>query len=63
LNEGKVANYLMAGRELWLVYPDEKKLEPYVAREPVQTYRSGDTLEGCGLLAGFRLSISSVWPS
>ncbi|MBL8156663.1 MAG: Uma2 family endonuclease [Anaerolineae bacterium] len=59
----KVANYLAAGCELWLVYPDEKKLERYVAGEPVQTYRSGDTLPGRGLLEGFRLDIASVWPA
>jgi Uma2 family endonuclease len=59
----KVANYLSAGCELWLVYPDEEKLERYIAGEPVQTYRSGDTLEGRGLLTGFRLEIASIWPA
>ena len=58
----KVANYLAAGCELWLVYPDEEKLERYIAGEAVRTYRNGEILEGRGLLEGFRLEISSIWP-
>ena len=58
----KVANYLAAGCELWLVYPDEEKLERYIAGEAVRTYRNGDILEGRGILEGFRLEISSIWP-
>lgn len=58
----KVANYLKAGCELWLVYPDEEKLERCLPGEAVRTYRSGEVLEGQGVLAGFTLEISTIWP-
>ena len=58
----KVANYLAAGCELWLIYPDEEKLERYIAGEAVRTYPNGDILEGRGVLEGFRLEISTIWP-
>ena len=58
----KVANYLAAGCEVWLVYPDEEKLERYISGEAVRTYRNGDILEGRSVLDGLRLDISSIWP-
>jgi Uma2 family endonuclease len=58
----KIGNYLAAGCELCLVYPDEEKLERYIQGEAVRTYRNGDILEGRGVLEGFRLEISTIWP-
>jgi len=58
----KVANYLAAGCELWLIDPVEEKLERYLPGQPVRTYRNGDILEGVGVLGGFRLEISAIWP-
>jgi Uma2 family endonuclease len=58
----KVANYLAAGCELWLVDPVEEKLERCIPDQAVRTYRNGDTLEGVGVLDGFKLEISSIWP-
>ncbi len=58
----KVANYLAAGCELWLVDPVEEKLERCLPNQPVRTYRNGDTLEGIGILEGFHLEIRSIWP-
>lgn len=58
----KIGNYLAAGCELWLVYPDEEKLERYFSGEAVRTYRNGDILEGRGTLEGFKLEISTIWP-
>ncbi len=58
----KVANYLAAGCELWLVDPVEEKLERCIPNQAVRTYRNGDTLEGLGVLEGFKLEISSIWP-
>ena len=58
----KVANYLAAGCEVWLVHPDKQIVEVYIAGQPVQTYRNGDVLEGRGLLVGFKLVISDLWP-
>lgn len=58
----KIGNYLAAGCELWLVYPDEEKLERYIQGQAVRTYRNGDILEGQGLLEGFELEISAIWP-
>jgi len=58
----KVANYLAAGCELWLIDPETEKLERYLPNQPVRTYRNGDVLEGIGLLEGFKLEISTIWP-
>lgn len=58
----KVANYLAAGCEVWLIYPEEEELERYIAGEPVRTYRTGEILEGRGILEGFHLEISAIWP-
>ncbi|MBI1277931.1 MAG: hypothetical protein GC179_07365 [Anaerolineaceae bacterium] len=58
----KIGNYLAAGCELWLAYPEEEKLERYIQGEAVRTYRNGDILEGRGILEGFRLEISTIWP-
>jgi Uma2 family endonuclease len=58
----KVANYLAAGCELWLLDPEVEKLERYLPNQPVRTYRNGEVLEGVGLLEGFRLEISTIWP-
>ncbi len=58
----KVANYLAVGCELWLIDPEAEKLERYLPSQPVRTYRNGETLEGIGILEGFRLEISSIWP-
>ncbi len=58
----KIANYLAAGCEVWLAYPDEEKLERYIQGEAVRTYRNGEILEGRGILEGFQLEISSIWP-
>jgi Uma2 family endonuclease len=58
----KVANYLAAGCELWLVDAVEEKLERCIPNQAVRTYRNGDILEGVGVLEGFRLEIRSIWP-
>lgn len=58
----KVANYLSVGCEVWLVYPDDEKLEQYLPGQSVHTYRNGDTLNGRGVLEGFTLEISAIWP-
>lgn len=58
----KVANYLAAGCELWLVNPVEEKLERCLPNQAVRTYRNGETLEGVGVLEGFKLEIRSIWP-
>ncbi|MBA3875124.1 MAG: Uma2 family endonuclease, partial [Anaerolineae bacterium] len=58
----KVANYLAAGCEIWLVHPDRQIVEVYIQVYPVQTFRNGDILEGRGLLTGFKLAISDLWP-
>jgi hypothetical protein len=45
-----------------LIDPEAEKLERYLPNQPVRTYRNGETLEGLGLLEGFHLAISSIWP-
>lgn len=57
----KVVNYLSVGCEVWLLYPDEEKLERYIPGEAVRTYRNGEMLKGRGALEGFELEISKIW--
>ena len=42
--------------------PAAEKLERYLPNQPVRTYRNGEVLEGVGVLEGFRLEISAIWP-
>lgn len=58
----KVANYLAAGCDVWLVHPDKQIVEVYIAGQPVRTFRNGDILEGRGILAGFKLVVNDLWP-
>ncbi len=58
----KIANYLSAGCEVWLVHPSRQLVEVYITGQPVQTYRNGDTLEGRGILTGLKIAVSDLWP-
>jgi len=57
----KVANYLVAGTTVWLVYPDEKEIEIYAPNLAVVKLTEGDALDGGDLLPDFRLSLTALF--
>ena len=58
----KIANYLAAGTLLWVVEPESKTVEIYVAGQKGQRTREGDTLDGGSVLPGFTLAVKDVFP-
>lgn len=57
----KIANYLVAGTTVWVVYPDEKVIEIYTPHTPVVKLTIEDELDGGDLLPGFKLSLKIVF--
>jgi Uma2 family endonuclease len=58
----KVANYLAAGTQVWVVYPDDQEVEVYRPGQPVLILDHTGTLEGAPTLPGFRLPVRDVFP-
>lgn len=58
----KAEKYLAAGTRLvWLVFPDEKRVEVYDGEADVVTLGDSDTLTGGELLPDFTLPISAIF--
>lgn len=57
----KIANYLAAGTQVWLVDPIAKRLQIYRPGQPVVVLSNEDTLEGDALLPGFTLALGRVF--
>ena len=57
----KVANYLAAGTEVWLILPEVRQAEVYAPNQPVRRLSEKDTLEGSGVLAGFSLPLMRLF--
>ncbi|MCS6870000.1 MAG: Uma2 family endonuclease [Anaerolineae bacterium] len=57
----KIANYLAAGTEVWLIVPEARQAEIYALNAPVRILTENDTLEGTGILAGFRLPLKRLF--
>ena len=57
----KVANYLAAGTEVWLILPEVRQAEVYAPNQPVRRLSEKDTLEGSGVLAGFSLPMTRLF--
>jgi Uma2 family endonuclease len=54
--------YFQAGvEEVWIVDPELRRITVYSAPESGVSYRSGDTLEGTGVLAGFSLALDRLF--
>jgi len=58
----KVANYLAAAVVVWVVRPEEKEVEIYVAGQPVQVLTVKDTINGSPVLRGFSLLVQAIFP-
>ncbi len=57
----KVANYLVAGTTVWVVYPDEKEIEIYAPNMAVVKLTEDDELNGGNLLPDFKLSLNELF--
>ncbi len=57
----KVANYLAAGTQVWLILPEVRQAEVYAPNQPVRRLSEKDTLEGSGVLAGFSLPMTRLF--
>ena len=60
----KVDEYLEAGSQLvWVIYPQERTVHIFRQLEPRwQQLSADDTLDGEGVLPGFRLPVSDLFP-
>lgn len=60
--QDKLDDYFTYGtQQVWLVYPDKKRIVVHFPDESSQTYKMGDTLTGGDLLPGFTLEIAAVF--
>ena len=57
----KIANYLVAGTTVWVVYPDEKEIEIYAPNCPVVKLGEDDELDGGDLLPDFKLALKALF--
>lgn len=57
----KLNHYQQAGTTVWLVDPEQKRIEVYRPGETVVILTEGDTLKAAGLLEGFTLSVTDVF--
>ncbi len=57
----KIANYLAAETQVWLIVPEARQAELYAPAAPVRILNEADTLGGTGILAGFRLPLKRLF--
>ena len=58
----KMREYISQGASLgWLIDPDKRFVEVYRANGEVERFENIDTIEGEGLVAGFRLDLKDIW--
>jgi len=59
----KAEDYLRFGTKMvWLVFPEDKRVEVYVPGQDVQEFGMDDTLDGGDVLPGFTLPVRDVFP-
>lgn len=59
--QNKLDDYFTSGtKQVWVVYPDKKRIVAHFPDESSQTYKVGDTLSGGDLLPGFVLDVSAL---
>ncbi|MGB1286413.1 MAG: Uma2 family endonuclease [Aggregatilineales bacterium] len=57
----KVANYLYAGTVVWVVYPEDEKVDVYESDKAPVTLNKTDILNGGTVLPGFELDLSKIF--
>lgn len=59
----KAEDYLRFGTKIvWLVFPEEKRIEVYELDQDVREYSMDDTLDGGDVLPGFTLPVREIFP-
>lgn len=58
----KLALYAQAGVLVWLVYPEQKRVEVYAPDQPVEIRYVGDILSGGNVLPEFNLAVGDIFP-
>ncbi len=60
---GKIAEYFQAGVEaVWVVYPGQQVVHVFQSWTAMQILTRADVLEGGGVLPGFRLPLTELFP-
>jgi Uma2 family endonuclease len=59
----KVANYLLAGSNVWMVDPDAKTVEVYQPGKTALILGADDTIPGGDALPGFSLPVTDIFPA
>ncbi|NWG17273.1 MAG: Uma2 family endonuclease, partial [Chloroflexi bacterium] len=60
----KAEAYLRFGTKIvWLVFPDEQRVEVYVPDDDVREFDMNGTLDGGEVLPGFALPVSQIFPA
>lgn len=57
----KVANYMLAGTQLWLFDPEASQVEVYIPGEKPYTLAATDTLVGGNVLPDFKLALKAIF--
>lgn len=58
----KVGNYLAAGTIVWVVYPETEEVEVYTPNQKVKVIGKDGVLKGGGVLEGFNLAVTDIFP-
>ena len=59
----KAEDYLRFGTKIvWLVFPEEQRVEVYLPGHDVREYSINDTLDGGDVLPGFTLPVRDIFP-
>lgn len=56
----KISNYLAAGTEVWVVYPDDEQVHVHTPGKPVEIIKKDGTVDGAGL-PGFTLPLANIF--
>lgn len=57
----KITNYLYVGTTVWVIKPEDKRIEVHQSGQPVTIYRAQDTLDGGDVLPSFQMKLSDVF--
>lgn len=58
----KVVNYLAAGTTVWVVDPEQKRVEVCAPGQPIKPVTLDGVLDGGEILPGFTLAVKNIFP-
>lgn len=59
----KIGNYLAAGTQVWVVFPESQTVQVYAPAQPVKILTITDTLDAPTLLPKFALAVKDIFPT